>query len=213
MINLENNTFVDSELIQHPSLSDKDLKVWGYQDIETHIYIDRQTGLIVNEKTRLDDINNALALYVREYVNALNTIRSCERQYKQKEQDHERLKESYSIHKEQDAGNTFELNRVRDKFHNRDNYYTDKLKGLRSEQNELKARMNKLEVKITELKAELSKYYRLKCFINGFPELGNLVEFDYRKHFVDLEYKDNEKSGVTILKNKKLGNEANGAYT
>jgi len=209
MINLENNTFVDSDLIQHPSISDKDLKVWGYQDIETHIFIDRQTGQIVNEKVRLDDINNALALYVREYVNSLNTIRSCEMQYRQIEQDHERLKESYTIHKDQNTCNTYALNNLREKFHNRDNYYTDELKGLRSEQKQLKARMNKLGVKITEFKAELSKYYRVKCFINGFPELGNLVEFDYRRHFVDLEYKDID-SEVIVLKNKKLGNEANG---
>ena len=29
MINLENNTFVDSDLIQHPTINKKDLAVWA----------------------------------------------------------------------------------------------------------------------------------------------------------------------------------------
>ncbi len=36
-----------------------------------------------------------------------------------------------------------------------------------------------------------------------------LLEFDYRRHFVNLEYKDID-SEVIVLKNKKLGNEASG---
>ncbi len=36
-----------------------------------------------------------------------------------------------------------------------------------------------------------------------------LLEFDYRRHFVNLEYKDID-SEVIVVKNKKLGNEANG---
>ena len=36
-----------------------------------------------------------------------------------------------------------------------------------------------------------------------------LLEFDYRMHFVNLEYKYID-SEIIVLKNKNLGNEANG---